>query len=161
MKTFKYQDKNKIRGAAAVELAIVIIVMLVMTAGIVEFGRAFWYYTALDKATRDAARYLSAVPEADMVDASKAAAAVTKAKGLVVAAVNDAGVRPAVGAGDVDVACDPDCAGSKPNNITVSISSPITLGGWFPFISGPSGGKYAGFNLSTHTTMRYMSYTKK
>ena len=38
------------RGAVAVEFAFVTIVILMMTAGIVEFGRAFWYYNALDKA---------------------------------------------------------------------------------------------------------------
>jgi len=43
------------RGAAVVEFAIVLTLMLLITAGIFEFGRAFEYYDALAKATRDGA----------------------------------------------------------------------------------------------------------
>jgi Flp pilus assembly protein TadG len=162
-----YKGKTKIGGAAAVEMAIVTVVMLLMAAGTVEFGRAFWYYTALDKATRDAARYMSAVPEEDMAVENEANAAIAKAKGLVADAVNGADVSPAVSADDVEVdvtwcvvGVDPDCMVSKPENVTVSVSSPITLGQWFPFVAGPSGGAYNSFDLTAQTTMRYMSYKK-
>ena len=46
-------------GVAAVEFALLLFLLLILVAGIVEFGRAFWYYDALAKATRDGARFLS------------------------------------------------------------------------------------------------------
>lgn len=47
------------RGVAAVELALIMVPMLVLCFGIVEVGRALYYYNGLVKATRDAARYLT------------------------------------------------------------------------------------------------------
>lgn len=47
------------RGAAAVEFAIVLIPLLTLVTGVAEFGHAIAQYEALTKATRDAARYLS------------------------------------------------------------------------------------------------------
>jgi Flp pilus assembly protein TadG len=48
------------RGAAAVELALVMVPLLLLVFGVAEFGRAIYQYNTLAKATRDAARYLSA-----------------------------------------------------------------------------------------------------
>lgn len=165
MKSLTYQSRSAPRGtrllqrgAVAVEFAFVIIVILMMTAGIVEFGRAFWYYNALDKATRDAARYMSALPATDMTNSTEAAAAVLKAKDMVVSAVNGARVSPVFTTTYVNITCDSGaCNGAKPNTVTVSISFPIRFGEWFPFVIGPLGGQYASFNLSPLTTMRYMN----
>jgi Flp pilus assembly protein TadG len=49
----------KQRGAAAVELAILLVPLVLLAFGITEFGRAIYQYNALTKATRDAARFLS------------------------------------------------------------------------------------------------------
>lgn len=48
------------KGVAAVELALIMVPMLVLCFGIVEVGRALNYYNGLVKATRGAARYLTA-----------------------------------------------------------------------------------------------------
>jgi Flp pilus assembly protein TadG len=45
------------RGAAAVELALVSLLLVTMLFAIVEFGRAVWMYQALTSASREAARY--------------------------------------------------------------------------------------------------------
>ncbi len=50
---------KKHRGVAAVEFAILLIPLVIMTFGMTEFGRAFYYYNSLLKSTRDASRYLS------------------------------------------------------------------------------------------------------
>lgn len=50
---------SRMRGAVAVEFAIVMIPLVLLATGIAEFGRAIYQYEALTKATRDAARYLS------------------------------------------------------------------------------------------------------
>lgn len=47
------------RGVAAVELALIMVPMLILCFGIVEVGRALYYYDGLVKATRGAARYLT------------------------------------------------------------------------------------------------------
>jgi Flp pilus assembly protein TadG len=48
------------RGAAVVEFAIVLPLLLLIAFGIFEFGRAIYVYNTLVKATRDAARYYAA-----------------------------------------------------------------------------------------------------
>jgi Flp pilus assembly protein TadG len=50
---------ERMRGAAMVEFAIVVVPLLLLALGVAEFGRAIYQYEALTKATRDAARYLS------------------------------------------------------------------------------------------------------
>lgn len=47
------------RGAALLELALVLPLFLLMTFVTTEFGRAMLYYNTLTKSTRDAVRYLS------------------------------------------------------------------------------------------------------
>lgn len=49
-------------GVAAVELAVTLVPLLILAFGVAEFGRAMFTYNALDKAARDAARYLTAPP---------------------------------------------------------------------------------------------------
>ncbi|HEU4594461.1 MAG TPA: TadE/TadG family type IV pilus assembly protein [Pyrinomonadaceae bacterium] len=50
------------RGTQLVELAIVLPVMLVLFGATAEFGRFFYTYTTLSKATRSATRYLTVEP---------------------------------------------------------------------------------------------------
>lgn len=50
------------RGTQLVELAIVLPVMLVLFGATAEFGRFFYTYQTLSKATRSAARYLTVEP---------------------------------------------------------------------------------------------------
>lgn len=50
---------SKQRGVAAVELALIMVPMLVLCFGIIEVGRALYYYDGLVKASRGAARYLT------------------------------------------------------------------------------------------------------
>jgi Flp pilus assembly protein TadG len=50
------------RGVAAVELALTMAPMLILTFGVVEYGRAIYTYNAIEKSARDAVRYLTAPP---------------------------------------------------------------------------------------------------
>ncbi len=141
------------RGAAVVEFAIVLSLMLLITAGIFEFARAFQYYDALAKATRDGARLMSAAPKATINSV-----AVSNAQALVVAAANAANLNPLLTTADVVVTCTPAaCAdGTAPTDVEVSISGySITIGGVMPFVSGTT--SYTGVPLAPHTTMRYMN----
>lgn len=150
------------RGAVAIELAFVIIVMLFIIAGTVEFGRVFWYADALTKATRDGARLMSNWPVADLNSSG-----VVAAKNLVVAAATAANVGPALDAGaNVSVEClgpSPGfsvvgCAdGTAPANVRVSIAGfNVALGAATPFIN-IYGSVFGNVPLSPYTTMRYMN----
>src|SRR5574340_1370765 len=87
-------------GTAAVEFAVVVFVLLLVGAGIVEFGRALWYYDAVAKGTRDAARYMSTVPTPSL------GAAQATAQDIVVRAATAAGVAEFAGA-NVTITCEP------------------------------------------------------
>jgi Flp pilus assembly protein TadG len=146
------QATRKARGAVAVEFALLIIPLLMIVTGIIEFGRPFWYYDALVKGTRDGARFLS-----DSRASLTVALDTTlqdQAKDMVVTAANQAQV-PSFSAGDVTVTCDPDC--TTPTYVTVSINAyPVTIGGWIP-VFVPTGGTTSwSATLSPYTTMRYM-----
>ena len=60
MKRIDMNRHQSARGVAAVELALTMIPLLVLTFGVTEYGRAIYTYNAIDKASRDAARYLTA-----------------------------------------------------------------------------------------------------
>jgi Flp pilus assembly protein TadG len=139
------------RGAVAIEFALLLIPLLMIVTGVIEFGRAFWYYDALAKSTRDAARFLSntRVSTAVAIDA----ALKDQAKALVVNAASLAQV-PSFSTSDVDVSCNPDC--DAPTYVTVSINAyPMTIGGWIPVFI-PTGATSWSTTFSPYTTMRYM-----
>jgi Flp pilus assembly protein TadG len=73
-------------GTAVIEFAFVMVFLLLLTIGITEIGRAFWYYSALQKAARDGARYLS------VSDWSPSAGAAGTCQTLVANAAAKAGV---------------------------------------------------------------------
>jgi Flp pilus assembly protein TadG len=131
------------RGAVAVEFALVIVPLLLIVGGVIEFGRVFWYYDALTKATRDGARYLSMVgPPLDTVSAET----------LVKDEANAAGLS-SFAPGNVDITCTPDC--TLPVHVTVTASYTVRLGEWLP-LSYSGGGSGVDLVLQPHTTMRYM-----
>ncbi|MEW5978878.1 MAG: TadE/TadG family type IV pilus assembly protein [Acidobacteriota bacterium] len=47
------------RGQSMVELAIALPFLLLLVAGIIEFGRAYYQYNTLSKSVREAARYMT------------------------------------------------------------------------------------------------------
>lgn len=144
------------QGAVVVEFALVLTLLISMVAGIFEFGRAFWYYDALTKATRDGARLMSVSPKATI-----ASAAVGDAKTQVTNAVTDAGV-PGFANANVAVTCltaafvDSACAdGTAPGGVRVQIVGyTMTIGQFIPFLIGASSSYSA--TLSPHTSMVYM-----
>lgn len=134
------------RGVAAVEFAIVVFILLLIGAGLVEFGRALWYYDALAKGTRDAARYLSVVPAATLASES------ATAKDIVAQAATAAFV-PDFTTANVSVACVP-AACVAVTEVTVTATFPMTLGALFPFVASDS--QTFAVTLQPHTTMPYL-----
>jgi Flp pilus assembly protein TadG len=62
------------RGAAAVEFALVLIPMLVLGFGVVEYGRAIYHYDTTVKSVRAAARYIAPYDPSDAAAFAEAAA---------------------------------------------------------------------------------------
>lgn len=148
------------RGAVAVELTIVTLLLTLIVAGAIGFGRVFWYADALTKATRDGARLMSSWPSATI-----SSSGVGAAQAMVVAMVNAARVSPQITAADVTVEClnntfnDVGCVdGTSPANVRVRISGfNVTIGEWLPFIGSDGLLDFGTIGLTPHTTMRYMS----
>lgn len=161
------------RGVAAVEFALVIFILLLAVAGIIEFGRAFWYYNALAKATRDGARFLAVAPITELAPRATGSSTNCPPEGgtvrnLVFCAVTDANVSDFditnnVGvqcryAGGEWTACVPGTqAGPFPEYVRVAITNyQITIGGIFPFFLPTGDGTTSWVApLAPHTTMRY------
>ena len=138
------------------EFAIIMFVLFLIGAGIVEFGRAFWYYDAVVKGTRDAARYLSTVPTGSLAGVG------TTTAGNIVVGTATAGGVPEFSAANVSISCAPTACGSAvmPSNITsvtVSAQYPMSIGAVFPFITSANAGSSAfTVTLAPHTTMPYL-----
>lgn len=157
-KKFRMPDSQK--GVAAVEFGLLIILLLMIVGAIIEFGRVFWYYDALSKATRDGARLMSKADKAII-----ASTEVNAAKDLVVAAVNAAKVSPGLTTGNVRVECLNDsysaiaCVdGTAPENVRVTIINfDVVIGGLMPLFVATGGlADYDAATLAPHTTMRYL-----
>ncbi|SFF92682.1 TadE-like protein [Duganella sp. CF458] len=145
---------SKQSGAALVEFALVASILFLLLAGTYEFGRAFAFYDALSKATRDGARYMSVAKKATINSSS-----VSTAKDIVVAAANAAKV-PGFARSNVVVTCldasynDTTCVdGTAPGGVRVEISGyAVNIGETVPLI----GNSVRIINLTPRTTMRYM-----
>ena len=143
-------------GSAAVEFGIVLALLVTLLAGIFGFGRAFWYYDALTKATRDAARNMSVYAKAGI-----ASQGVPAARQTVVDAATSAGIGNFSSA-NVSVTCldknynDSSCSdGTAPGGIRVEVVNyTLSVGQYLPFVIGAAS-TYA-TPLAPRTTMRYM-----
>lgn len=150
-------EKTVGKGAAAIEFAIVLPVLMLILTSMIEYGRLMWHYDALAKATRDAARYLSTAPLSDL----KLGTAAATARSMVSNAAYAAGIKDLVKETDVAITCAPTaCASatseSQISTVTARISYGFAVGGWIPVISPESGATVIDVTLSPHTTMRYM-----
>jgi len=142
-----------------VELAVVMVLMLLIVAGVIGFGRAFWYADALSKSVRDGARLLSTWPVEDINSKG-----VVAAKTLVVYSANAANLSPPLTDENVQVQClgpsfsEATCAnGTAPGNVRVSITGfNVNLGAWFPFIGDAGVIEYGSAGLTPKSTMRYL-----
>jgi Flp pilus assembly protein TadG len=144
------------QGAAIIEFALLLTLMVSLAAGIFSFGRAFWFYDALSKATRNAARGLSVSNPATI-----ASVAVAAAKTAVSTDVVSAGL-PSFTTANVSVNCLDStlsvttCTnGTKPAGVRVAITGyTLLIGGQIPILVGAN--STYNVNLAPATTMPYM-----
>lgn len=67
-------------GAAAVELALLLIPLVILAFGVTEFGRAIYQYNAITKSVRDSVRHLSHFAPGDAVRIAEAKCLATYGK---------------------------------------------------------------------------------
>jgi Flp pilus assembly protein TadG len=148
------------KGVAVVEFGLLIVLLLMIIGAIIEFGRVFWYYDALTKATRDGARLMSKADKTIL-----ASIEVNAARNLVVTAVNSAKVSPSLTTANVRVEClnasysAIACVdGTAPENVRVTIINfDVVIGGLMPLFVATGGlADYDAVALAPHTTMRYL-----
>ncbi len=148
------------KGVAVVEFGLLSVLLLMIVGAIIEFGRVFWYYDALTKATRDGARLMSKADKSII-----ASIEVNAARNLVVTAVNSAKVSPNLTTGNVSVECLNTsysviaCVdGTAPENVRVTIINfDVVIGGLMPLFVATGGlADYDAVALAPHTTMRYL-----
>lgn len=147
-------------GAIVVELAFVTIVLLVIIAGAIGFGRTFWYGDALAKAARDGARLMSTWPVATINSVGVGAA-----QSQVMTAANAAAISPPLTLANVVVECMDvsftvvGCVdGTEPENVRVAVTGfTITVEEWFPIINWSGLLGIGAIGLTPQTVMRYMA----
>lgn len=154
---------RRLRGAVAVEFALVLILLLLILSGIVEFGRAMWHANVLTKATRDGARVISVWEPTDL------ASGLQESRDRVVATANASRLSPPLLQGNVVLECDYSSGPTPSFSFTtcsdttppVSVRARITgyqftLGQWVPFIGTGGLLSLGTVTLTPATTMPYM-----
>ena len=149
------------RGTQLVELALVLPVLMAFFVATAEFGRYFYNYSTLAKATRAGARYLATTPVKTTGGANGGANAAEdmKVKRLVVygdpnAADSSRPVVPGLTVDNVELTR----AGSKPR-VPDTVSVKIVNYNYKPLLNlgnFANGLKWASVPLKPSTTMRYL-----
>jgi len=139
------------RGAAVLELAFTIIFLLLLTIGITEIGRAFWYYSAMQTAVRNGARCLS---NQKWEVSAPIAACLT----LVQDDANSAGVWPQLIPANVTMSCNGGTCnwgnGAAPEYVTVQVVNYNMQWLWAITEGTPQAGQDVGIKVVA--TMPYM-----
>ncbi|MBT2500744.1 pilus assembly protein [Agromyces sp. ISL-38] len=113
------------RGAAAVEFALVLPLLLVLVLGILEFGRVFNIQIALSNAAREGARYMAVHDDPAAATGAAIAAAL---------------IDPEISSGQVSITPS-SCDGLEDASVEVTIDYTVELmTGWFG-VSLPLEGK--------------------
>jgi Flp pilus assembly pilin Flp len=129
MRTSLRQLPFRSRGAAAVELAILLATILpVLLAGVLLFGRYFWYYTVAQKAALNAATFLAAASPADFKTLGPRGLPPVVNAALLIAEKEVEGLQPGYIPVYVDAYCDRhSCSAGNavPQNITVRVYATV------------------------------------
>lgn len=127
--------RNRQSGAAIVELALLLPLLVLLLLGTVHFGLAMFYYTRVDKAVHDAARYASMRTYSER--GSDSADYVTAVQNTAVFGRPDAvgaPVAPGFETWQVDVDPQPRSPGVRPRLVTVTVNGYIIPGAMGPIL---------------------------
>jgi Flp pilus assembly protein TadG len=148
---FLNQPRTREGGAAAIELALLLPLLLVVLGPLILYARYMWHYTVAQKAAQDAALYISGISAAEMK--SRTLAGYAKSIAIEIARREVAELSPGEEIVDADVICDTNTCGFKsgavPQTVTVTVAFNLT-DTFFNTYLGPYG-----LPVSASITMRY------
>lgn len=114
------------RGAAAVELALILSATIVLLPAVALFAKVFFQYSVMKEATRDAAAYLATLPPAAIKDDAERARVLVVAQRMVSDAAAAAGMSGTTSVEPAYVECDNhSCAGMVPEVFGVTVTFTI------------------------------------
>ena len=148
-----FPSAQRQRGAAAVELALVLPVFVLLLSFLIFLGRYFWHYTAAQKATQDATLYLSTISAQEMRDPALAPAAAAIAQQIMqmeLADLKTGGLRPRV-----EIQCGGEaCLGVTSSPLPETVTAIVRMD-MFDHIFGLDFGRY-GLRLNVRHDARYV-----
>ena len=147
------QLRARQHGAAAVELALVLPILIVFLTFPLFYARCFWHYTVAQKAAQDAASYLSMVPASEMRSPDLAAAATNVA--LEIARREMAELAPGTTIRQPQVKCDGVDCGFFPGKSPEKVRVVITFGMVDTIFGLIETGRY-GLLITADVTLRYV-----
>lgn len=86
--------RGRQKGAAAVELALILLFSSFLLPVVFLFSRVFYHYNVIKQGTQDAANYLATMPRIEMSTSSSFVLAQARAKTIVEKAISEAGIKP-------------------------------------------------------------------
>jgi len=111
-------------GAAMVELALLLPLLVLLLLGTVHFGLIMFYYTRVDKAVHDAARYASMRTYSEQgTDAGDYITAVTATAVFGNPSGDGPAAAPGLSTGSVTVSVNQATAGERPQTVTVTVNA--------------------------------------
>ncbi|SHH40797.1 TadE/TadG family type IV pilus assembly protein [Massilia sp. CF038] len=114
------------RGAAAIELAVILSATIVLLPAVALFAKVFFQYSVMKEATRDAASYLASLPPAAIKDDGERARAIVLAQRMVQEAAMGASMSGSTRVEQAYVECDNhSCAGMVPQLFGVTVTFTI------------------------------------
>ena len=151
------QLRRREGGASLVELSLVLFILLLLVAGVIDFGRAFNSYIVINNASREGARYASRLMPLPSAEMSVFQAYETR----VLDAVKQETAGSSVDLDDEDIDIDPnpvgDDDGESDEDGTVAISGePITVTVSYEvptIIASIAGSGFGSLSLRAQTTM--------
>lgn len=115
--------RQRQRGAAAVELALILSATIVLMPAVALFARVFFQYSVMKEATRDAAAYMASVPRASLRDETERTRTIAIAQRMVSDAALAAGMTGATQVAPAYVECDNgSCFGEVPEILGVTVT---------------------------------------
>lgn len=145
--------RGRERGGAAVELAVVLPLLILFLAFPMFYARCFWHYTVAQKAAQDAARYLAAVPAAEM--RSRVLGRAAAATAVDIATRTIAELAPGMAIAPPRAFCDNDNCGQRPGEVPTMVHVVVNFGivdTWFGLVDT---GRY-GLPINADVTVRYV-----
>ncbi|MBQ5947022.1 TadE/TadG family type IV pilus assembly protein [Massilia sp. ST3] len=152
MKIF-HSKPSRQRGAAAVELALILPILFIMLMMPLFISRFLWHYTVAQKAAQDAARYLSTISEQEMREATLASWATGVATQIARAELEE--IVSDQSTPTIIVTCgDEPCSGYRNLALPETVSVTVRMG-FFDILGFADTGRY-GIPINVTYEMNYV-----